>query len=77
MLEFEYLEVEYIARRRLLANLAFSKCSTSSTVRIYFQMVVLELRAKWGHVKANGIVNVQKAPSDKIECLALNYIWFI
>ena len=26
--EFEYLEVEYIARRRLLANLAFSECST-------------------------------------------------
>jgi hypothetical protein len=28
--EFEYLEVEYIARRRLLANLAFSKCSAWS-----------------------------------------------
>jgi hypothetical protein len=25
--ELEYLEVEYIARRGLLANLAFSKCS--------------------------------------------------
>jgi hypothetical protein len=28
--EFEYLEVEYIARCRLLANLAFSKCSAWS-----------------------------------------------